>query len=80
MINYRNNSEILKFGDFKRIKANKNIAKFERNYNGNKLIVIINLSSKRINNDFDSNKIIFFTDAKITKNILEPYQGIILKE
>ena len=80
MINYRNNSEILKFGDFKRIKANKNIAKFERNYNGNKLIVIINLSSKRINNEFDSNKIIFFTDAKITKNILEPYQGIILKE
>lgn len=79
VINFRNNSDILKFGDFKRIKSNKNLAKFTRSDDENSYLIIVNLSSKKIKDKDLNHEIVLNTHKDLNKTYLEPYQGVILK-
>ena len=78
MISLRNSSEILKLGEFIKIKSNKNVAKFIRKYNNSTLLIIVNLSSKSIKDkDVIDNNILISTEDEIICGELKPYQGII---
>ena len=77
MIKIRNDSDILKYGTFKRINTNKNVAKFLREYEGKSYLVVINLSCKKIKEHKLSKKIVLSNYNKIDENYLLPYQGVI---
>lgn len=79
MIKFRNNSDILKFGEFNRVNSHKNVAKFIRIYNNEKLVVIVNLSNKIMISNFNKEHVVMNTHQKIYENKLLPYQGIIVK-
>ena len=80
MISFRNSSETLKFGEFKRIKSNKNVAKFIRKYKDSTLLIIVNLSSKNIKDkDVVDKNVLINTESNILSGELKPYQGIIRK-
>ena len=48
LIKYRNDSDVLKYGSFKRLPSNKNVAKYIREYEGHRLLIIVNLSNHKI--------------------------------
>ncbi len=78
MISFRNSSEALKFGEFNRVKSNKNVAKFIRKYNDSTLLIIVNLSSKNIKDkDVVDKNILINTESNILNGELKPYQAII---
>ena len=78
MISFRNSSEALKFGEFNRVKSNKNVVKFIRKYNDSTLLIIVNLSSKNIKDkDVVDKNILINTENNILNGELKPYQAII---
>lgn len=79
MIHFRNNDDVLKHGLFKRIKSNKNVAKFIREYEGNKYLVVINLSNKKINDIREDKEILISNYENHSLNILNEYEAIIYK-
>ena len=79
MIHFRNNDDVLKHGSFKRIKSNKNVAKFTREYEGNKYLVVINLSNKKIKDIREDKEILISNYENHSLNILNEYEAIIYK-
>lgn len=83
LIKIRNSNDILKYGEFKKLKSNKDIAKFKRTYKNESLIIVVNLTNKKIK---DKNIIKNKEDIIISNyfnhfdNELYPYEGIIYKE
>lgn len=74
VIQFRNNSDILKYGSVQRIKSNPNVAKFIRTYKDNHLLIIINLSGKKVieNEKFDK-KLILCNYRQDFNIVLPPY-------
>jgi len=79
MINFRNNSEILKRGGFCRVFANKNIAFYKRSLENEEIFIAVNLSKKEIKFKLDKVNILLNTHNNF-ENKLKPYQGIIFKK
>lgn len=79
MINLRKNQDALKYGDFKQIKSNKNVAKFIRSYDNSRILVVINMSDKRIKDIRENYQVLFTNDNDINNKYLNPMQGIIYK-
>ncbi len=74
LIKYRNSSDVLKYGEFKKLNSNKNVAKFIREYDGKRLLVVINLSHhKIIDNDKSDRKMIISNYHQDFINIIPPY-------
>lgn len=74
LIEMRNNNDILKKGTIKRLSSNPNVAKYVREYKGKKLLIIINLSSRKIydKNVFDR-KLIITNYRQDSLDFLPPY-------
>jgi len=79
LIELRNHSEILKYGTFTRIKSNKNVAKFIREFNNEKLLIVVNMSNKKIKDKRDDLEVIITNNSNIDNKYLYPMQGIIYK-
>ncbi len=80
MISFRNNSLTLKVGDFIKVKSNKNVAKFIRKDQDHELLIIVNLSNKKIKDKdvINSKNILINTHNVINNKKLLPYQGLII--
>ena len=79
MIHLRNNNKTLQEGRFLRIKSNPNVAKFIRQTEDETLLIVVNLSNKKIKELQPNYKVIISNDYDINKKYLKPYQGIIYK-
>lgn len=79
IIKFRNSNDVLKFGDFIRVKSNKNVAKFTRTFNEETLLIVINLSNKKVKDIREEKEVLFTNDKDINSRYLNPLQGIIYK-
>jgi oligo-1,6-glucosidase len=78
LIKYRNSSDVLKYGTITRAKSNGNIAKYIREYDGKKLLIIVNLSGhKIIDPEKIDRKIIISNYDQDFVNVIPPYFGAI---
>ncbi len=77
IIAFRNEETTLKLGTFTRVKANKNVAKFIREYEGKKLLIEVNLSAKTLQNSNKNLKTeLLLTNIENKKEgYLLPYEG-----
>lgn len=79
MIKLRNTNKTLQSGQFVRAKANKNVVKFLRITEEETLLIVINLSNKKVKDKQLSYKVLLTNDHDINQSYLKPYQGIIYK-
>lgn len=79
MIDLRNKLMVLQEGEFIRLKSNKNVAKFIRKTKQEKLLIVINLSNKKIKEIRESHLVLLSNYLEIDNRYLLPYQGIIYK-
>lgn len=79
MIKVRNENDTLKFGEFIKVKSNKNVAKFIRQSEEETLLVVVNLSNKTIKDKRDDLEILISTHENPSLNVLRPYEGIVYK-
>ena len=77
IINFRNNSDVLKFGDFKEETLTNDIVSFFRSYNGKTYQIILNFSSKKVRyNDILSLKCLISNyDEDVKLREIPPYFG-----
>ena len=74
LIKYRNSSDVLKYGIITRLKSNGNVAKYVRELNDKKLLVVVNLSShKVIDQEKIDRKIIISNYDQDFVNVIPPY-------
>ncbi|SRR5574344_125627 len=74
IIAYRNSSDVLKKGSFTRQKDHPSVARFVRQYKGHKLLILINLSSRKIiENDLGDRKLIICNYRQDFYKKLPPY-------
>lgn len=78
MIAFRNNSEALKEEEFERVFINKNVASFLRKGKEETLLVVVNLSNKKIKYK-NKEKAIFSTHLINSESYLDNYEGRIYK-
>lgn len=79
MISFRNKSDVLKDGTFKRLKSKKNVAKFIRETNEGSLLIEINLSSKIIKRKKENYEIVFSNYINHNDYYLKEWEAIIYK-
>lgn len=78
MIKFRNESNELKFGSFERVKINKNVASFKRKLDKDELLVVVNLSNKKIK--YSNNSLLLLSNEESNdKEYLKEYEGRIYK-
>jgi len=79
LIQLRKQNEIIVFGDFKRLYTEKkDLFVFERNYQGRKLLVVLNHSDKNVEMPESLNEdSIMISNYKDISNMLRPYEAIV---
>ncbi|MEG2052891.1 MAG: alpha-glucosidase [Bacilli bacterium] len=74
MLKYRNNSDILKHGEFIPLELNKNVIYFERQLDGKSLFVVVNLSKKSIKTQELIGKKCIISNIPLTnEKVISPY-------
>jgi len=74
LIKYRNDSDVLKYGEFKKLSSHKDVAKYVREYKGKRLLIIINLSSHKVlDSDKNDRKVILSNYRQDFIKALPPY-------
>ena len=79
MIKVRNENDTLKFGEFIKVKSNKNVAKFIRQSEEETLLVVVNLSNKTIKDKRDDLEVLISTHENPSLTVLRPYEGVVYK-
>ena len=79
MIKVRNENDTLKFGEFIKVKSNKNVAKFIRQSEEETLLVVVNLSNKTIKDNRDDLEVLISTHENPSLTVLRPYEGVVYK-
>ncbi len=79
MIKLRAESDVLKFGTFKELLITNNVFAYEREYSGEKLIVVLNFSGKPQKTPFKGEVVLSNYDKVNFYERLLPYEGVILK-
>lgn len=81
MIKFRNNSETLKYGNFKEVSSNNYVAKFLRKTDKESLLIVVNLSKKFFKDKKldESKEILISNYNNHEKNLLKPFEAIIYK-
>ncbi len=84
LIEFKTNSPILLYGDFKLIESNNKYAIFERVYHGESLLILLNLNPKKVKCKALSNlyldKVLFNSTKGLDTKYLLPYQAIIYRK
>ena len=82
LIALRKSKEGLIYGDFKPVKANKNLMVFERIYGDEKYLVCVNLSKKTIRHNLDTKGKILINNYKKENidEVLLPYESFIIEK
>ena len=77
LIKFRNDSEILKFGETETVKISNSIVSFKRIYNDKTYLIILNFSkkSKKYNKKCDASLLISNYDTFENGNLYPPYFG-----
>ncbi len=82
LIAYRNESDILKFGEFDELYNKHGVFVFERRFGQKSLTVVINLTKKqqKIKADFLNGKVLFSSyESDDVQPSLKPYEAVVLK-
>ncbi|WP_461205841.1 glycoside hydrolase family 13 protein [Clostridium sp. DL1XJH146] len=79
MIKLRDESMILKYGEFEALEISKNIFVYKRTYENNSLTILLNFSKMSCKANFNGNVIISNTKRTDYDGVLQPYEAIILK-
>ena len=79
MIKVRNENDTLKFGEFIKVKSNKNVAKFIIQSEEETLLVVVNLSNKTIKDKRDDLEVLISTHENPSLTVLRPYEGVVYK-
>ncbi len=82
LIKFHNQSDILKFGSVSRLPSNKKIAKFIREYEGKKLLIIVNITKNKIKEnliEYLNKPILFSNYEEHSAKYLKPYEAIIFQ-
>ncbi len=77
-IQLRKQYKALVYGDFIRLKSNKNILVYNRILDNEKFLVIINMTKKKIKNPYSGGEIVLHNYKDIDK-ALRPYETLIVK-
>lgn len=80
MIEFRKGSEVLINGTFKEREISKNIFAYERALGEEKLLVVLNFSSKNRTVDYRGEVVFSNTERRIFNGTMFPYEAVILKE